>query len=142
MRDNLVPGAKYRLTFTVGTEQTVSQLLPAAPEFRSMPKVLATGFLVGLMEWACMRAVAHGVEVDEFTVGTHVEFSHDAPSVVGSVVEIDVELVEVDRRQLTFSFEARDEAATIAIGRHRRAVVGRERFDALLDSRRDGVEVK
>ncbi|MBI2177904.1 MAG: hypothetical protein HYU38_06115, partial [Candidatus Tectomicrobia bacterium] len=52
--DSLVPGLRYTHAFTVGEAQTVPALYPESLDFTSMPKVLATGFMVGLIEWACL----------------------------------------------------------------------------------------
>lgn len=93
-----------------------------------MPEVLATGFMVGIIEWACMEALQGHLDDGELTLGTHVDLSHDSPTVPGSTVTIDVRRVEVDGRSLTFEVSARDEHAAISSGLHRRGVVNRERF--------------
>jgi len=36
---------------------TVPHLYPEADEFKEMPTVFATGFMVGLMEWTCMKVL-------------------------------------------------------------------------------------
>lgn len=84
--------------------------------------------MVGIIEWACMEALQGHLDDGELTLGTHVDLSHDSPTVPGSTVTIDVRLVEVDGRSLTFEVSARDEHAAISSGLHRRGVVNRERF--------------
>ena len=37
--------------------KTVPALYPESPEFVAMPEVFATGFLVGFLEWACIKAI-------------------------------------------------------------------------------------
>src|SRR5699024_11246546 len=77
----------------------------------------------------------HGhIDDDESTLGTHVNFSHAAPTVPGSTVTVDVKLIAVERRALTFEIEARDEHAIISTGTHQRGVVNRERFESRLRS--------
>ena len=49
MKDTLKPGANATLSFRVPAEKTVPHLYPEAPEFRQMPTVFATGFMVGLV---------------------------------------------------------------------------------------------
>lgn len=135
MRETLQPGLKSTFTYQVPPERTVPNLLPEAEEFQAMPEVLATGYLVGIVEWACMRALAEHLDPGEGSVGVHVDLSHDAPTLPGDTVTVDVEVVAVEGRVLTFTIDARDEVATIAAGRHRRAVIDVERFTARLGKR-------
>jgi fluoroacetyl-CoA thioesterase len=138
MRDTLRPGLTHTMTYTVPEERTVPRLLPESPDFAAMPEVLATGYLVGIIEWACIEALHEHLEDGELTLGTHVDLSHAAPTVPGGTVTVEVRLAEVDGRALTFEVEARDEDATISAGRHRRGVIDRERFERRLEERRRG----
>ncbi len=76
MRQALRPGLTARLDYLVPAERTVPHLLPEASEFTAMPQVLATGYLVGILEWTCMRDLAGHLEEDEATLGVHVDVSH------------------------------------------------------------------
>jgi fluoroacetyl-CoA thioesterase len=57
VKPTLQPGLTGHLEYRVPAERTVPHLLPEAGEFQGMPRVLATGYLIGLVEWACMRAL-------------------------------------------------------------------------------------
>ena len=57
MKESLKPGIGYEHRFVVPDSKTVPALYPESPEFTAMPKVFATGFLVGLIEWTCIKAV-------------------------------------------------------------------------------------
>ncbi len=57
MKNTLKPGLTHTFQFKVPESKTVPYLYPEAPEFQQMPKVLATGFMVGLFEWTCIQAV-------------------------------------------------------------------------------------
>jgi fluoroacetyl-CoA thioesterase len=135
MRDTLQPGLRATLTYQVAEDRTVPHLLPEASEFADMPQVLATGYLVGLVEWTCMRALRDHLSDSERTLGIHVDLSHDAPTPPRGTVTIDVELTAVDGRTLTFDVRGRDDAADICRGTHRRAVVHLARFETKLLSR-------
>ena len=135
MHDTLQPGLKASLTYQVAEDRTVPHLLPESAEFADMPQVLATGYLVGLVEWTCMRALNGHLDEGERTLGVHVDLSHDAPTPPRGTVTIDVELTAVDGRMLTFAVHGRDDAADICSGTHRRAVVHRARFEAKVASR-------
>ncbi|HSB73734.1 MAG TPA: hotdog domain-containing protein [Candidatus Methylomirabilis sp.] len=90
--------------------------------------VFATPSLVALLETAAVNAVAGGLAAGETTVGTWIEVSHLAASPVGAVVTAEAELTAVDGRTLTFAVVARDHRQTVGEGRHRRAIVSRQRF--------------
>src|SRR5476649_791551 len=53
MKPTLKPGLKRSLSFKVPKNKTVPHLYPEAVSFQTMPEVFATGFMVGLFEWAC-----------------------------------------------------------------------------------------
>ena len=130
MRDTLVPGLEHELRFVVPETKTVPHLYPESPEFQAMPEVFATGFMVGLVEWACVLAIAPHLDEGEVSLGTLVELSHDAATPPGMEVVARVRLEAVEGRKLTFSAEASDAQDRICAGRHGRFVVDRARFDA------------
>ena len=137
MKDSLRPGLRHTFSYRVPPEKTVPALYPEAPEFQVMPRVFATGFLVGLVEWTCIQALTPHLEGPrEQSVGTRVELSHEAPTLPGETVTVEVTLREVDGRRLVFDVEARDPAALVCRGRHERAVIDAERFAKRLAERR------
>lgn len=135
MKSTLQPGLAGSLSWPVPVERTVPHLLPESPEFAALPQVLATGYLVGVLEWTCIRAVAGHLDEGEATLGVHIDVSHDAPTRPGGTVTIGAELKAVEGRVLVFGIEASDEAAVISRGTHRRAVIDLQRFEARLQAR-------
>lgn len=139
MKNTLVAGIRHQHRFVVTDTKTVPALYPEAEEFLAMPAVFATGFLVGFLEWACIRAVAPHLDGPrEQTVGTHIDVSHEAATPPGMTVTATVELVAVEGRKLVFQLEARDAVDVIARGRHERFVIDREKFDARLAAKAAG----
>jgi fluoroacetyl-CoA thioesterase len=131
MKSSLQPGIRYEHRFVVPASKTVPALYPESSEFTAMPEVFATGFLVGFLEWACIKAVNPHLDWPaEQTVGTHVDISHTAATPPGLEVTAVVELVEVDGRRLVFNVEAHDGVDVISQGRHERFVINKEKFDA------------
>jgi len=130
MKPTLVPGLRYTHAFTVGEAQTVPALYPGSPDFTSMPKVFATGFMVGLIEWACLLAMKDHLEEGEGSVGVRVDVDHQAATPPGMKVTVDVEVTAVEGRKVAFKIVARDEVDIISEGRHDRHVVQWERFRA------------
>jgi fluoroacetyl-CoA thioesterase len=131
LKESLKPGIRFEHRFVVPSSKTVPALYPEAEEFVAMPEVFATGFLVGFLEWACIKCVNPHLDWPrEQTVGTHIDVSHEAATPPGLEVTATVELVSVEGRKLVFSVEAHDGVEVISRGRHERFVIDRERFDA------------
>ncbi len=123
-------GLRYTHQYTIPGNKTVPNLYPEAPEFQALPAVFATGFMVGLCEWACIKAIAPYLEApEEQSVGTHIAVSHEAPTPPGLTVTVEVTLIQVQGRQLTFRVEAHDGVDMIARGTHQRHLIQRTRFD-------------
>ena len=129
MKPSLKPGIEYALRFRLPSSKTVPALYPEAPEFQEMPAVFATGFMVGFLEWACIKAVKPHLDwPEEQCVGTYIDVSHVAATPPGLEITATVRLVEVDRRRLVFEVEAHDGIDLIARGMHERFIIDRERF--------------
>ena len=109
MKESLKPGIKYEHKFKLPASKMVPALYPEAPEFVVMPEVFATGFLVGFLEWACIKAINPHLDWPaEQSVGTHIDVSHEAATPAGLEVTATVELLAVEGRKLTFAVEAHD----------------------------------
>ncbi|MGA4670184.1 thioesterase family protein [Propionibacteriaceae bacterium Y1923] len=123
-------GSTSTMTYTVPEQRTVPHLYPEAALFGEMPKVFATGYLVGLLEWACMQHLSEAGHVgdDEISVGTHINVSHVAATVPGQVVTVEVTCTKVEGRVVEWDVTARDERDVITTGTHQRAVLNRGRF--------------
>ena len=131
LKETLKPGIRYEHKFVVPKSKTVPALYPEAEEFVVMPEVFATGFLVGFLEWACIKAINPHLDwPTEQSVGIHINVSHDAATPPGLEVTATVELIKVDGRKLFFFVEAHDGIDIISKGQHERFVINKEKFDA------------
>lgn len=140
MKETLMPGITYEHKFVVARSKTVPALYPESEEFTVMPEVFATGFMVGLLEWACIRAINPHLDWPaEQTVGTHIDVSHEAATPPGLEVTVNVRLLEVDGHKLVFEVEAHDGIDTISRGRHERFVIIKEKFDMRLASKIESI---
>jgi fluoroacetyl-CoA thioesterase len=136
MKDSLKPGIKFEHKYVVPISKTVPALYPESEEFVAMPEVFATGFLVGFLEWACIKAINPYLDwPTEQTVGTHINVSHQAATPPGREVTAVVELIAVEGRKLVFEVEAHDGLDLISKGRHERFVINKEKFEAKLLSK-------
>lgn len=130
MKATLQPGLTYTHRFTVTRNHTVPALLPESREFVAMPPVLATGFMVGIFEWACVELLRPHLDSGEGSLGTHVDFSHAAATPPNFTLEVVATLTRVEGRSLHFSVRGHDGVDLIGEGTHRRAIVTWQRFEA------------
>jgi len=137
MKPTLQPGLAFSFAYTVPPNKTVPHLYPESDWFRAMPEVFATGFMVGLVEWACIDAIHPHLDFPaEQSVGTHVDLSHSAATPPGLTVTVEGRLATVDGRKLTFEVSVHDGHDTICTGRHNRVVIDVERFTERLARKR------
>ena len=133
MKPSLKAGLEHEFRLTVPASKTVPALYPESALFQEMPQVLATGYLVGLMEWACIEALRPHLDWPrEQSLGTQVSFSHLAATPPGLTVTVSVRLDKVEGRKLSFTLKAHDGVDTISEGTHERFVIDVERFNAKL----------
>ena len=86
-------------------------------------KVLATPFVVTLLENAAHAVMKPHLPAGGGTVGTMVEMKHLAPTPLGMKVRAKATVVETDGKRCLFQVEAYDEVEKIAEGRHERFVI-------------------
>jgi fluoroacetyl-CoA thioesterase len=131
MKDSLQTGLTFEFAFQVPESKTVPYLYPESPEFQAMPEVLATGFMVGLFEWACIQAINPHLDWPrEQTVGIDIRVNHVAATPPGLTVTVRGSLDRVEGRKLTFSLVADDGLDTISEVTHERFVIDAAKFNA------------
>ena len=131
MTDTLQAGMTFEFRYKVPESRTVPHLFPDIEEGAVMPKVLATGYMVGLMEFACIRFINPHIDWPrQQTVGIHINVSHTAATPPGMTVTIKGKLEKVEGRKLSFSLEAFDDKDPISRGTHDRFVIEAEKFNA------------
>lgn len=130
MKDTLKPGVKHKLSFTITDQQTVPEFYPESPTFRAMPRVFATGYMVGLFEWCCTDLLNQHLDPGEGSLGVHVDFSHLAATPPGMTVTVEAECTKVDGKKVSFFVRGHDGVDVIGEGRHERAVVLNDKFNA------------
>lgn len=130
MKSTLQSGLYYEFKFTVPENKTVPYLYPESEEFQVMPKVLATGFMVGLFEWACIKAINPHLDwPNEQTVGTDVKLSHIAATPPGLTVIVKLRLEKIEGKRLLFHLEGHDGVDRISEGTHERFIIDADKFN-------------
>lgn len=116
-------------------EIVVTKDVTAAAIGSGMVDVFATPMMISLMENTCAKSVAPHLQADESTVGTHINVSHCAATPIGMKVYCESELIEIDRRKLTFKVTAYDERGLIGEGLHERFIIDSKKFQAKINSK-------
>ena len=116
-------------------EIVVTKDVTAAAIGSGMVDVFATPMMISLMENTCAKSVASHLQADESTVRTHVNVSHCAATPIGMKVYCESELIEIDRRKLTFKVTAYDERGLIGEGLHERFIIDSKKFQAKINSK-------
>ena len=138
MKNSLKAGMTNVHTYIVPEDKTVPYLFKEAELFQQMPNVLATGFMVGLMEWACMETMKPHMDEGEISLGVNINVSHLAPTPPGMKVEVEVTCLEVDGPKTRWTLVARDEKDTIGKGTHERFSINGEKFAKIVDKKTAG----
>jgi fluoroacetyl-CoA thioesterase len=128
MKSTLKAGLKHRLSFKVPENKTVPHLYPESPLFQAMPRVFATGFMVGLFEWGCTELLAQHLDAGEGSLGVHIDFMHKAATPPGLTITVDAECIAVDGNRVRFRVSGHDGIDEIGGGEHERFVVKWDRF--------------
>ena len=131
-------GLKHTKSIKVEPALTVPEVSPAFGEFRDMPPVFATAYMVGFVEATCIEGMKPCMGPGQGSVGVHVDMSHAAATPVGMTVTAEVELVSVEGRRLRFKVECRDDKDVIGTGFHERFVIDVPKFVARVEAKAHG----
>lgn len=115
-------GTKHEVKATVTDEVTAAKMKSGSLA------VLATPFMVALMEQAASDLCDKYIEEGLSTVGTALNIQHLAPTPVGAKVRAVATVTEYDGRKICFDVEAYDEAGLIGKGTHERFTIKIDKF--------------
>jgi fluoroacetyl-CoA thioesterase len=119
---DLHPGLSARVELTV-TDSDTAQAVGSG----DVP-VLGTPRLIALAEAATVAATAARLAPGSTTVGTRIDFEHQAPTPVGRRVTVLATLANIEGRRLVFDIVVREGEVQVAEGRVERVIVDRQRF--------------
>lgn len=135
MKSSPKVGDTVTFAYLVPDTKTVPHLYPEAPEFGTMPGVFATGYMVGLMEWTCMKLIQPHLDAGEGSLGVHIDVNHAAATLPGQTVTVEAKCTGVTSRLIAFEVVAHDGIDIIGKGRHERMVVPWDRFEAKVNEK-------
>ena len=109
-------------------ETVVDQTNIASAVGSGLLDVYSTPSMIALMEKAAADSVAPYLEEGQGTVGMRMEADHLAPTPLGQKVRAETELIEIDRRVLTFQIEVFSKKEKIGSAVHKRCIILNDRF--------------
>jgi len=116
------PGMTHSETFVVEERQLAPHVGSGAL------RVLATPWLIALMEGVSHRLLAKHLPEGYSSVGIHVDMRHLAPTPLGDTVRIQTEVLSVDGWTVAFAVRAWDTKELIGECKHERFVIDIARF--------------
>lgn len=127
--ENLNVGIQYSYTYKVPLEKTGPYLYPELKELQTMPQVFNSGFMVGLFEFVCVKALVPYLNwPTQQTVGTSFDLSHCSATPPGFEITVHVQLVGIQKNKLLFSILAHDGVDVISQGTHERHIIKENTF--------------
>ncbi len=120
--------AKLDIGRSYQSQTRVEEWMTAAKAGNKGVNVLATPMLLQLVEEAAMQCIGPTLKEGEITLATFVDLAHLAPTPVGLIIRIEVEVIKIDGPRVEFAFSAFDEREKIAEGTHERFITDRTKF--------------
>lgn len=130
MKPTLAPGVTATHAYLVDKTNTVPHLAMDRSTFDDIPEVLATAYMVVMMEGAATKALRPHLDANEGSVGVSIHVTHLAATLPGQTVTVTAEVIAVEGRKVTFKVTAHDGLDKIGEGTHSRAIVPWDRFKA------------
>ena len=128
--DTLKPGMKDELEWEVTEELST---------VRGDYRVFSTPGMTRFVEMTAHKLVLPHLKENQGQVGLRVDIRHMAPTPIGKKVRCEVELVEVERRKLTFKMKVFDEVEQIGEATHERYIVYLDKYMARLRAKIEGI---
>ena len=120
------------MSITIGlkgrSETVVTEHNTADAVGSGLVPVIATPYMIALMENAASTSLLPYLAADEGTVGTHLDVAHTSATPIGMKVWADAVVTAVDGKKITFEVSAFDEAGEIGRGTHERSIIRPEKF--------------
>ena len=86
-------------------------------------RVYGTPSMVEDIEYTCHELIQSHLDENENSVGTHVSVDHLGATLEGDVVEVNVAVVNIEGRTVSFEAEVKDTLEVVGRGKHNRFVV-------------------
>ena len=116
MKDTLSTGLQVTKKIKINRERTVGFM-------GEKGRVYGTPSMVEDIEYTCHELIQSHLDENENSVGTHVSVDHLGATLEGDVVEVNVAVVNIEGRTVSFEAEVKDTLEVVGRGKHNRFVV-------------------
>jgi predicted thioesterase len=116
MKDSLQAGLSFSKRFAVDEARCIGFMGKEG-------MVYATPKMVSDVEYACRDFLLEHLDPGEDSVGAHVSIDHLAPTPLGLEISLKIQITEIDRRKVVFTFSVKDPIEEVGRGTHVRFVV-------------------
>ena len=120
MKPSLSPGKTLTRSIKVDDSRCIAFMGPAS-------RVYATPEMINDMEYACRDLLLEHLDAGEDSVGSHVDVAHLAATPLGMTVTLEVRIIAIEKRRVSFEVIARDALEECGRGTHVRFVVDIEK---------------
>jgi len=115
-------GMKSEKTFLVEQNHSADQVGSGG-----LP-VLATPWMIAFIENTAFNLLEQLLPDGYSSVGVLVEVRHLAPTPLGKLVRVNVEITAVEGPKVSFDVQAWDEHEQVGTGQHQRVIIDQQRF--------------
>ena len=116
MRPTLKPGVSHKERIVLDRDRTIGFLGESS-------RVYSTPSMVRDIEYSSLKLVQEHLDEGESSVGIHVSVDHLAATPLGQSVDLELRVVEVDRRKVVLEATIADALETVGRGKHIRFVI-------------------
>jgi fluoroacetyl-CoA thioesterase len=128
-------GAKLDIGRSYKSQTRVEEWMTAEKAGNKGVDVLSTPMLLQLIEAAATQCLAPMLAETDVSLGSYVDLTHLAPTPVGFIVRVEVEIIGVNGRRVNFAVAAFDEREKVAEGTHERYIIERAKFLSNLEDK-------
>ena len=116
MKDTLISGLQVTKKIKINRDRTIGFM-------GEKGRVYGTPSMVEDIEYTCHELIQSHLDENENSVGTHVSVDHLGATLEGDTVEVNVGVINIDGRRVSFEAEVKDTLEVVGRGKHSRFIV-------------------
>lgn len=85
-------------------------------------------------EWCCRQFVLEMKEDDEEGIGTFLNIEHKSPAFLGQLVQIEAEIIKLEKNIVDCSYTVKIEDRVVALGTQGQKILKKEKLKTIIES--------